>query len=236
MLSLDGLDVDWDNPNVHKVFKFFSEQFDITNSKYDNVVQENAEIKNENMDLKAQIAELTKLVKKSKKTGGKPKRHSYNARKIKDYPRPEQAPRKVQPYTQEPESFETILEEVDEKFCPSCGAPLAQTTSHYDRNDGEDIRDSRWCKVRIKTCGRYCKKCGGMKYANSPNFLPHMQLGMEVLSQISCMRHLTISYGKIAKFFSMIYRRNLPISRIENADALVSTKLEPVYNAAGQPQ
>ncbi len=61
-------------------------------------------------------------------------------------------------------------------------------------------------------------------------FLPHMRLGVNSLAIIHIMRYLTISYDKIEKPFSMMYRRNLPISRREDADALMSEQLEPVYD------
>ncbi|MCE2498912.1 MAG: hypothetical protein J4F28_08030 [Nitrosopumilaceae archaeon] len=111
-----------------------------------------------------------------------------------------------------------------------CGDPLGESSSYYDRICGEDVRDGRWCSVRLRRFGRYCKRCGRVQYAESPNFLPHMRLGINALTMIYTMRHLTVSYGKIEKLFSMIYRRNLPVSRLEDADALVSAQLEPVYD------
>ena len=39
VIPLDNLKgVDWDSPDVNKVFKFFNEQYNILNSRYDKVV------------------------------------------------------------------------------------------------------------------------------------------------------------------------------------------------------
>ncbi|MCE2498911.1 MAG: hypothetical protein J4F28_08025 [Nitrosopumilaceae archaeon] len=85
MVPLDKIPgVDWDNPDVDKIFKFFSVEFEKINSRYDKVVQENAEVRSENAELRAQVEELTKLVEQLKKTGNGRRARSYNVRKFKD--------------------------------------------------------------------------------------------------------------------------------------------------------
>ena len=47
VIPLDNLKgVDWASPDVNKVFKFFNEQYNILNSRYDKVVQENEQLSN----------------------------------------------------------------------------------------------------------------------------------------------------------------------------------------------
>lgn len=55
MIRLDLLEgVDWNNPDVKKLFEFFGGEFKKLHSRYDKAMRENAE-------LKAQVEELTKL-------------------------------------------------------------------------------------------------------------------------------------------------------------------------------
>lgn len=230
---IEGLDIegiDLSNPDVVKLLDVLSKRFEQVSREKDALRKENAEQKDEIEELKAKVEELAreleKITGKGSRRSGRTRR--YSTREIKDYPRPEGPPKKSV-YAVEQEHHETVFEEADHRFCSTCGEPLSESASSYGRENGEDIIDGRWCNVRQRIFGRYCRRCRRTVYARPRNFLSHEQLSITILAMISSMRHLRGTYGNIEKMFSMFYERNLPTSRIIDADALVSESLEPVY-------
>ena len=234
-LEIEGVDLS--NPDVIKILDVLGRRFEQVNLENAELRKDNSELRKDNSELSDEISELkAKLEEVSenlekitgRKSSGARRTRRYSTREIKDYPRPE-APSKKSVYAVEQEDHETVYEEVDHRFCTQCGNPLAKSHTHYNRDNGEDIINGRWCNVKQRIFGRYCRFCGRTMHAKPPNFLPNEQLSITILGMVSTMRHLRGTYGSIAKLFSMIYERNLPTSRIIDADALVSERLEPVY-------
>ncbi|MDE0089851.1 MAG: hypothetical protein OXP12_00590 [Thaumarchaeota archaeon] len=236
-LQIEGIDMS--NPDVCKLIDAFSKRFEQVNQEnagmrkenaglkdqVSGLKEENTELKDEVSELKAKVEELARELERitGKKSGGARRTRRYSTREIKDYPRPKE-PSKKSVYAAERENHGTVFEEVDQKFCPVCGNLLAESSTYYDREKGEDVIDGRWCNVRQRIFGRYCRKCRGTRHAKSPNFLAHEQLGIAILAMISTMRHLRGTYGNIGRMFSMFYGRNLNTSRPLQSWTLARTR------------
>ena len=247
MPGFDLEEIDWKNPDVNKLFEVLTEKFDqmdkqMKDLQKDNqlkdveskqviaenkqVIAENKQVITENKQLKEEIVQLKKLIAKLQKKKTRSSHvSSYNTREYKGYP--EIKKQKTQPkYTQQDHETTDVI--VDHKFCPSCGNPLADSSSKYTRN-GESIIDGKWSGVNMTIVGRYCKKCARMQYAKPIDFMPEEHFSITIMARISAMRNLTISYGKIQKLLQMFYGKNIAISTLEKLDARVSKCLEPVY-------
>ena len=122
----------------------------------------------------------------------------------------------------------TVSRTLDSRFCPACGSKLAESLHDYPRC-GETIVDGRWTRVNMIIRGRYCKKCRVVQYAQHADFMTKEHFGIDIMAQVSAMRHLTISYGKIKKTFQMFYGRNIALSTLEDLDYRVSIHMEQIY-------
>ena len=122
----------------------------------------------------------------------------------------------------------TVYRTLDSRFCPTCGSKLAESSHDYPRC-GETIVDGRWTRVNMIIRGRYCKKCRVVQYAQPADFMPKEHFGIDIMTQVSAMRHLTISYGKIQKMFQMFYGRDIAMSTLEDLDYRVSIHMEQIY-------
>ena len=150
---------------------------------------------------------------------------SYNTREFKEYPHV-QKPSTTPKYSQQ--NHQTASKTLDSRFCPKCGNKLAESSHSYPRC-GQTMVDGRWTKVNMIIQGRYCKKCRVVQYAQPADFMPKEHFGIDIMTQVSAMRHLTISYGKIQKMFQMFYGRDIAMSTLEDLDYRVSIHMEQLY-------
>ena len=233
-------EINWKNPDVNKLFEILSKQFDKMDQKMkrlerenqklvaenQKVITENQKVITENNKMRAHIDELTKTIEELKKKKNRSKNaRSYNTREFKGYPHV-QKPRTTPKYAQQ--DHPTVSRTLDSRFCPKCGNSLAESSHSYPRC-GETIVDGRWTKVNMTILGRYCKKCRVVQYAQPDDFMTKEHFGIDIMAQVSAMRHLTISYGKIQKMFQMFYGRDIAMSTLEDLDYRVSIHMEQLY-------
>ena len=219
-------EINWKNPDVNKLFEILSKQFDKIDQKMKKLEKENQKLVAENNKMRAHIDELTKTIEELKKKKGRSKNvRSYNIREFKGYPHV-QKPRTTPKYAQQ--DHPTVSRILDSRFCPTCGSSLAESSHDYPRC-GETIVDGRWTRVNMTIRGRYCKKCRVVQYAQPEDFMTKEHFGIDIMAQVSAMRHLTISYGKIQKMFRMFYGRNIAMSTLEDLDYRVSIHMEQLY-------
>ncbi len=160
-----------------------------------------------------------------KKKGRSKNVRSYNTREFKGYPHV-QKPSTTPKYAQQ--NHPTVSRTLDSKFCTKCGSKLVKSSHNYPRC-GETIVDGRWTNVDMTIQGRYCKKCRAVQYAQPAEFMPKEHFDIDIMAQVSTMRHLTISYGKIQKIFGMFYGRDIAMSTLEDLDYRVSMHMDPLY-------
>ena len=151
---------------------------------------------------------------------------SYNTREFKEYPHV-QKPSTTPKYSQQ--NHQTASKTLDSRFCPKCGNKLAESSHSYPRC-GQTMVDGRWTKVNMIIQGRYCKKCRVVQYAQPADFIPKEHFGIDIMIQISAMRHL--QYNACQDWicaYKCFMAGTLPCPRLEDLDYRMSIHMEQLY-------
>ena len=224
----DFPDIDWANEDVSRIVEIFSEKFDVMMQKKDEVIdklaEENKQIVEENKRLRQEIERL-------KSTGGRRSRksRSYNAREFKGYPRPENYSKRRRPADAGSNAGAyTIQKTARLEYCPGCGGRLPESGATYGRTT-EDAINGRWTKTEWNVARRYCKKCARQYSAVPDGVLPGGHFGVNIMSQVCCMRCLAIPHEKIAKIIHMLYGRFIEVSNIMHMCDTAAGRLRPLY-------
>ena len=233
----DFPDIDWANEDVGRLAEIFSERFDVMVQKKDEVidrlVEENKQQADEIKRQADEIKELKQEIERLKAAGGRRTRRSrsYNAREFKDYPRPEgYSKRRRPPDTGINESMtHTIQKTVTLTYCPECGGRMPESDVGYDRTT-EDAINGRWTRTKWRVIRHYCKVCDCQYSASPEGVLPGEHFGINVMSQVSCMRCLAIPHEKIGKIIRMLYGRFIEVSNVIHLCDTVADQLKPLYD------
>ena len=123
----------------------------------------------------------------------------------------------------------TIQETVTLKYCPECGERMPESDVSYDRTT-EDSIDGRWTRTNWKVKRHYCRVCDCQYSASPEGVLPGEHFGINVMSQVSCMRCLAIPHEKIGKIIHMLYGRFIEVSNVIHLCDTVADHLKPLYD------
>ena len=165
--SLDPTKVDWNNPSVVYLIKYFEtatkardEEIDQLKKQIAQLIEENdqsekqiAQLIEENDQSEKQIAQLIEendQLKRRIKGGNASKgttgnKRSYNVRKFKGYPRTAKSSKKTKNRSshQRPEPKIDVERDADQTQCPQCGCALSDPIEIYNRVS-EDLIDFKW--------------------------------------------------------------------------------------------
>ena len=175
--------------------------------------------------------QLRQEIERLKAAGGRRSRksRSYNAREFKGYPRPENYSKRRRPAdTGDNAGAYAIQGTARLEYCPGCGGRLPESGATYGRTT-EDAIGGRWTKTEWDVARRYCKKCARQYSAVPDGVLPGEHFGVNVMSQVCCMRCLAIPHEKIAKIIHMPYGRFIEVSNIMHMCDTAADQLEPLY-------
>ena len=191
----DFPNIDWANEDVRRLVETFSEKFDAMTGEKNRVIDQQAE---EIKQLKQEIASLKAAGRRSRRS------RSYNARKFKDYPRPEDRSRRRRPEDigRDGACARTISAAADIKYCPVHGTPLSESGVKTGRTV-----DGAWTTIKWDVARRYCTACGRQHSAAPEGVLPGEHFGTNIMSQACCMRCLAIPHEKIQRIIHMLYGR-----------------------------
>lgn len=240
-------DVDWSNPDVRRVLDMFG-------WKYEQKCKEAVELKGIIAEQDKRIANLEALVKELQRgdaegghetepgsdAGGRHDRRGsrkYNTREFKDYPRVNGAPR-TREYNAYDGGFDfsanmvkTMEKTADIRRCPIHGTPLSKkVTDTYERTTEDAVMGGMWRVTNWVIKRRYCTKCRTQHTARPEDVLPGEHYGINIMSIISILRNLIISFESIQKIILVIYGRFINISTLEKMYDTVADKCRPLYD------
>ena len=219
--KLDISKVDWSNPDVNKVFEHFSAQFEQSRKEKKQLEEKVRQLEEKVEQQAKEIMELKKKKHRSRKS------RSYNVRKFKGYPRPEN--RRTAQKTGKTDMPVTRTMTADQRFCPHCGLELSEPTEEYTRMV-EDMIEGRWHNTKWTVLRRYCKSCRKQCTAKIPGLLPKEHFGTTISAQVAIMRCIGISFEKIQTLIEMMYERHIDVSTLERISKKVGKLCRPLYD------
>ena len=222
--------IDWSNPEIQRVFEFFSEKYEQKSKQVEELSKENEDLKKRILFLEGKVTHVQETKSDGVKSGNV---RSYNARNFKDYPRTKRASacKSYIPYENEctTSNIVTVSKTADLKFCPIHGTPLSEYCNSYSRTTEDVALNGVWQKTHWNTFRRYCTKCRKQHSAAIDNVLPHEHFGINIMAQIYMLRSVVSSFETIQKIILMMYDRFIHISTIEGLYNSVSDKCRPLY-------
>ena len=250
--SLDPTKVDWNNPSVVYLIKYFEtatkardEEIDQLKKQIAQLIEENdqsekqiAQLIEENDQSEKQIAQLIEendQLKRRIKGGNASKgttgnKRSYNVRKFKGYPRTAKSSKKTKNRSshQRPEPKIDVERDADQTQCPQCGCALSDPIEIYNRVS-EDLIDFKWTATRWTVARRYCKNCDKQRTPTLDGVRPKEHFGVAIMAQVATMRCMNISFGKIKYLMAMFYGVDISKATLNHFCDVVGNAFEPLY-------
>ena len=171
----DFFDVDWSDKGIDHLVEVFRKKFIQMEKEKDEIIAQQADrIK----QLELEVARLSGSLQsasdsssdESSKGYNEDNTRSYNVRKFKGYPHVP-SPARPRPSYEDSIEFPAYRKLAQISTCPTCGDPLAQTATTYERTS-EDVKDGRWAVTCWDVERRYCKKCRRLQTAHCEGVVP----------------------------------------------------------------
>ena len=235
--SPDLFDIDWSDKDVDYLVEVFGKKFSqmeaekdaIIAQQEDKITQQEDKITQLEKEVARLSASLQAFESPQEKNGYNDENtRSYNTREFKGYPH-ESSVARPRPNPEAIFDYKVVKKRAVILFCPTCGEPLADTATTYDRTS-EDATLGQWVKTHWCVERRYCKSCRGLKTAAREGVLAGEHFGVVVMSQVYCMRCFVIPYEKIQMVIQMLYGRFIEISDIIHMCDTVADACGPIYD------
>ena len=236
--GLDPTKVDWNNPSVVYLIKYFETATKARDEEIDQLKKQIAQLIEENDQSEKQIAQLIEendQLKRRIKGGNASKgttgnKRSYNVRKFKGYPRTAKSSKKTKNRSshRRPEPKIGVERDADQTQCPQCGCALSDPIEIYNRVS-EDLIDFKWTATRWTVTRRYCKNCDKQRTPTLDGVRPKEHFGVAIMAQAATMRCMNISFGKIKYLMAMFYGVDISKATLNHFCDVVGNAFESLY-------
>jgi len=195
----------------------------VVKASYDQLLEENKELRGENKLLKQLVFELQEKIEgKIKPSFVKPNKNRGN-RKLGRKPGFEGTSRKIPMKVDE----EVVL---DLDTCPDCNNQLSEKVVEVRERYVEDIKPPKLHVKKYLMKRKWCNKCEKIVYRQPDDALPNCRFGIYLMTFITFLKYgLRLPYNKISEFLGKFYGVKVTETGLYNSILIMERYFGPKY-------